>query len=368
MADLSPEGLVATLGEPESNLWLFQRAAEKFQPDELAKILEEARSVNEKGGELTADRSRKRTFGGIFLRALKTLDPARMAPILAEQMQRRRKENLASMREATEAAGHDTVCPGELLGKFIGKKGAAVARLRKDATEVGCKIMIDESGRIRAEGPPDEVGKVRTAIQEKVSTLILETHQGYHEQVLLSEWMTEGHNGQHVEKWANTLYSWITVTIEHTPASKMESTFERFAAATPQQIRQEILSHLINDPDFIGSRKVRQVIINVINAVESSSVRLDAETSTAPSLTEVDLGDIDGGSMSEATPTRPVPTPGTHDAAGPPRGVWATGPPRDARSPKGKGSPSGKAAQLARPPPAPVPPVPASPESSPGEC
>ena len=32
-------------------------------------------------------RSRKRTFGGIFLRALKTLDPARMAPILAEQMQ-----------------------------------------------------------------------------------------------------------------------------------------------------------------------------------------------------------------------------------------------------------------------------------------
>jgi hypothetical protein len=137
MADLSPEGLVATLGEPESNLWLFQRAAEKFQPDELAKILEEARGINEKGGELTADRSRKRTFGGIFLRALKTLDPARMAPILAEQMQRRRKENLASMREATEAAGHDTVCPGELLGKFIGKKGAAVARLRKDATEVG---------------------------------------------------------------------------------------------------------------------------------------------------------------------------------------------------------------------------------------
>ena len=44
---------------------------------------------------------------------------------------------------------------------------------------------------------------------------------------------------------------------------------------------------------------MRQVIINVINAVESSSVRLDAETSTAPSLTEVDLGDIDGGSMSE---------------------------------------------------------------------
>ena len=44
---------------------------------------------------------------------------------------------------------------------------------------------------------------------------------------------------------------------------------------------------------------MRQVIINVINAVESSSVRLDAETSTAPSLTEADLGDIDGGSMSE---------------------------------------------------------------------
>merc|ERR1719421_2486824 len=282
-------------------------------------------------------------------------------------MQRRRRAQLATMRAATEAANHDTVCPRELLGRFIGKKGAHVAKLRKESNDVGCKIMIDESGRIRVEGPPEEVGKVRTMVQEKVSTLILETHQGYHEQVLLSEWMTAGHNGQHVEKWASTLYSWITVTIEHNPASLMESTFERFAAAMPTQIRQEILSHLVNDPDFIGSRKVRQVIINVINAVESSSVRLDAETSTAPSLTEADLGDIDGGSMSEATPTRPVPTPGTHDAAGPPRGVWAL--PRDARSPKGKGSPSGKgAAQLARPPPAPVPPVPASPESSPGEC
>ena len=36
---------------------MFQRAAEKFQPNELAKILEEARGINEKGGELTADRS-----------------------------------------------------------------------------------------------------------------------------------------------------------------------------------------------------------------------------------------------------------------------------------------------------------------------
>jgi hypothetical protein len=291
MADFSPEGLVATLGEPESNLWLFQRVVEKYQPDEIAKTLEESRTVNETGGELTADQSRKRTFGGIFLRALKTLDPARMAPILQEQMQRRRKDQLASMREATEAAGLDTVCPRELLGKFIGKKGASVSRLRKEAVAVGCKITVEESGRIRVEGPPEEVGKVRTKIQEKVSTLILETHAGYHEQVLLSEWMTTGHHGQHTEKWATTLYSWITVTIEHTPASLMESTFERFVVATPQPVRQEILSHLIDDPDFIGSRKVREVLMRVINAVEASPPV--TETSTAPSLTEV--GDIAEG-------------------------------------------------------------------------
>merc|ERR1719421_111496 len=197
-------------------------------------------------------------------------------------MQRRRRAQLATMRAATEAANHDTVCPRELLGRFIGKKGAEVAKLRKESIAVGCKIMVDESGRIRCEGPPEEVGKVRTMIQEKVSTLILETHQGYHEQVLLSEWMTAGHNGQHVEKWATTLYSWITVTIEHTPAALMESTFERFAAATPPLIRQEILSHLVNDPDFIGSRKVRDVLIRIINAVESSTSV--AETSTAPSI------------------------------------------------------------------------------------
>jgi hypothetical protein len=313
MADLSPEGLIATLGEPDSNLWLFQRVVEKFQPDELTKTLDESRNVNETGGELTADQSRKRTFGGIFLRALKTLDPARMAPILNEQLQRRRKAELATMREGAEAAAEDTVCPRELLGKFIGKKGAAVARLRKEGLAVGCKITVEESGRIRVEGPPEEVGKVRSKIQDKVSTLILETHQGYHEQVLLSEWMTAGHNGQHVDKWANTLYSWITITIEHTPASLMESTFERFVSATPQHIRQEIMTQLINDPDFIGSRKVREVLMNVINVVESSpSV---AETSTAPSLTEVDGlcdiaegdGDADGSSAKAPTPARPEP-------------------------------------------------------------
>merc|ERR1719335_553433 len=146
-------------------------------------------------------------------------------------------------------------------------------------------------------------------VQEKVSTLILETHQGYHEQVLLSEWMTAGHNGQHVEKWATTLYSWITVTIEHTPASLMDSTFERFATATPSLIRQEILSHLVNDPDFVGSRKVRDTLINVINAVETSP-SLMTETSTAPSLTEVEHSDIaegedgDGSSKAVTPPSR----------------------------------------------------------------
>jgi hypothetical protein len=315
MAELSPEALLATLGEPDKNLWLFQRVVEKFQPDELAKTLEESRKVNETGGELTADQSRKRTFGGIFLRALKTLDPVRMAPILAEQMQRRRKEQLATMREATEAANLDTVCPRELLGKFIGKKGAAVAKLRREAEAVGCKVMVEESGRIRVEGPPEEVGPVRTKIQEKVSTLILETHQGYHEQVLLSEWMTAGHCGQHNEKWASTLYSWITVTIEHNPASLMESTFERFAVATPPQVRQEILSHLVNDLDFIGSRKVRETLLHVINAVEATASH--TETSTAPSLTEVnDYGDIGihaegedaDGSAKAATPSQAEPS------------------------------------------------------------
>jgi hypothetical protein len=307
MADLSPEGLAATLGEPDSNLWLFQRVVDKFQPDEIAKILEESRRVHETGGELTADQSRTRTFGGIFLRALKTLDPARMAPILNEQLKRRRRAQLAAMREATEAANHDTVCPRELLGRFIGKKGAAVAKLRKESALVDCKITIDESGRIRVEGPPEEVGKVRTLIQEKVSTLILETHSGYHEQVLLSEWMTAGHNGQHAEKWASTLYSWITVTIEHTPASQMESTFERFAAATPHLIRQEILSHLYNDLDFIGSRKVREVLIRVINAAETSP-SLFTETSTAPSLTEVDQSDIADGEDGDSSAKAATPS------------------------------------------------------------
>jgi hypothetical protein len=82
------------------------------------------------------------------------------------------------------------------------------------------------------------------------------------------------------------------------------------------------LSHLINDPDFIGSRKVRQVLMNVIHAAENSpSV---AETSTAPSLTEVDLGDIadgdgDGDASSKATsPAREelVPDAGRPQAAG----------------------------------------------------
>jgi hypothetical protein len=309
MADLSPEGLVATLGEAESQIWLFKRIVETFKPEELEKTLEESRTLNETGGQLTADQSRKRTFGGIFLRALKTLDPVRMAPILNEQLQKRRKEQLATMREATEAASLDTVCPPELIGKFIGKKGSAVAKLRKEAQEVGCKIQVDESGRIRVEGPPDEVGNVRTKIQERVSTLILETHQGYSEQVLLSEWMTLGHNGQHVDKWASTLYSWITVTIEHTPASLMESTFERFAAATQPLIRQEILFHLDNEPDFIGSRKVREVLLRVIRTVETSPPSV-ADTSTAPSLTEA--GDFaereDGdGSAKAATSTQAGP-------------------------------------------------------------
>jgi hypothetical protein len=66
------------------------------------------------------------------------------------------------------------------------------------------------------------------------------------------------------------------------------------------------MSHLVNDPDFIGSRKVREALMRVINAVETSpSV---AETSTAPSLTEVEHSDIAEGEDGDAASKAPTPS------------------------------------------------------------
>ena len=78
MAFLSPEYLVSTLGEPDWNIPLFRRICETFPADELNKLLDSAWMTHKEGTALIADQSRRRTFGGIFLRELQNLDPARI--------------------------------------------------------------------------------------------------------------------------------------------------------------------------------------------------------------------------------------------------------------------------------------------------
>jgi hypothetical protein len=272
------EALLKKLGEPRSQAWLFERVVEIYTAEELEAVLQQASDIKEAGGEKTLDGSRQRTHGGIFLRLLKTKDPSRFAPVDSEQAKRRRKACQAQLKVAMQGSGLDPVCPIELLGQFIGKGGSSVNTLRTEAASVGCKLFVDaQTGRIRVSGPAEAADRIRANIQENVMLLILKTHKKYSDQVLLSDWMMAGHRGEHKEKWATTLYSWTSLALEHTPASRMTHTFERLALQTPQEVRIEISAQLSMNPAMLCSKEV-------CSAIETALFNA-SEASTAPSET-----------------------------------------------------------------------------------
>jgi hypothetical protein len=255
---------------------LFERVVAIYSAEEIDAVLQQAKDIEAAGGEKTADGSRKRTYGGIFLRVLKNKDTARFAPIDQEQAKKRRKAYHAHLNVAMQGTGMDPVCPQELLGQFIGKRGASVNQLRIEAGKAGCKIYVDaQTGRVRVIGPPEEADRIRSGIQEQLMLLILRTHK-YSDEVLLSDWMMAGHRGEHKEPWAQTLYSWTSLVLEHTPASKMGSTFERLALQTSAPVRNEITAQLSANPQMLCSKEVCSAIETALfNASEASTAPSD---------------------------------------------------------------------------------------------
>lgn len=254
MTELTLASILEYLQEP--NTWLFERIWAAFTPEELDGILQETKAIEEAGGESTADGSRPRTSGGIFLRLTREHFPTRMAPIIQEQNQVRRKEKDAAMRRKMKSMENDVNVPIELVTPFIGKQGSAIRSLRESAPL--CKIHFDaECGVVHIDGPDEEtVAAGRTLIFEHIHACILRSHAPYAEEVLLSNFMVAGHRGEHTEEWAKALYSWVETAVDMTPAPRLAATLARLAEAASLEVRQEMKEQLTEKPDLLPARKI----------------------------------------------------------------------------------------------------------------
>lgn len=284
---LTLQELVEALGE--SNTWLFERLWSVFTPEELEAVLAATAAIEQAGGEKTSDGSRQRTKGGLFLRVLRDAHRERYSPILREQNQSRRKQQMASQRVEMQKMDMDVVCPQELLGQLIGKAGAGINALREKAA--GAKISVDEEGRIRIAGEDAEVDAARAMVQDHVTALILKTHSEYAEQVLLSDFMVSGHRGELTAHWATTLYSWLHLVIEQTPAARLRSSLHRLAAAAPRAVREEIASQIEADPTLLGKHQ------KVGSAIQSALAGASEPSTPASSVTTEPLSLRQGPAM-----------------------------------------------------------------------
>jgi hypothetical protein len=268
----------------ESNTELFERLWDVFTPEELAEILAETEAVEQAGGEATADGSRQRTKGGVFLRLLREKHRERYHPILRDQNNARRKKQMETMRADVQKMDKDVVCPQELIGQLIGKAGQGINILREKST--GCKIKVDEEGRIRVNGENEEqVDAARAIVQEHVTALILKTHAEYSDAVLLSEFMSAGHRGELVEGWATTLYGWVQLTIEQSPKTRLRSTLHKLAAAAPRAVRSEMAAQFEANPKLLGENmKVAQAIQSALASASEPSTPASSVTTEPLSL------------------------------------------------------------------------------------
>lgn len=268
----------------EKNTWLFERIWDTFTPAELEAVLDEALKILAAGGEKTADGSRSRTSGGVFLRLLREQHGERVQRVLAEQNQRRRKQQSAALRAALESMDSEVCCPPDLLGQLIGKNGQSINALREK--HPGCKITVHAAtGRVHVDGSlgaeDEAVQNARDFLMHHVAGLILRTHQEYSEQVLMSDFMVSGHRGDLQDQWATMLYAWVATAIEKTTAKQLITTLIRLAAAAPPQVRQEIREQLTEQPRLLGPHeKVANTILAAI-AAHDEPAKSVAEGSTA---------------------------------------------------------------------------------------
>jgi len=279
----------------EKNTWLFERIWNVFTPEELAATLERVEEIQRDGGETTANGSRKRTSGGVFLRILHEEYKDRYNPILTEQNKHRRKERQAKeMDAAKEKIGkmeQDILCPPELVGQLIGKNGQHINTLREKAP--GVKVVVeDETGRVRIEGQPEEAQAARAMIQEAVSGLILRTHAGYAQDVLLSDFMVAGQkcDGELPDLWAATLYTWVASAIQQTSAKQFSTTILRLVTSTPKEVREEIAAQLEAQPELLGKHgKVRATVLAAITGAESPKSTVgEGSTACTETLEEIE--------------------------------------------------------------------------------